>query len=352
VSQLVESKTLFQARFILILSSQYTSSSYMNNKLFPLLKLTKPSSLMLAAGLVVATVSTGSAQNYVWTGATSSDPTVSTNYSGTPPTYGGADTGTFYIQNGTSGSPLVYTATQGTTTFSGGNIRIGSTSSNGAASGSELDLTGGALTFTSSGTSTIGYNGSGTIGVSGGTLSINGTDQFWFGNTLAATANVSGTGTVNIGDQFLLDRNGTVVNLNLSGGGVFDVTNASGTQYNVNGGSGAATINLGGSSIFEQTGSSAINFSGNLKVNFLTGSLGQFSILNDSTATLDSYITGGYFEINGAVDTTVTDYVVTGAPTTGSQGIIALVPEPSTWAMALVGLGLLVGVQRVRTRKA
>ena len=223
-----------------------------------------------------------------------------------------------------------------------------------------MDLTGGMLTINSSGTSTIGYNGagpngSGNIGVSGGTLTVNGTDQFWFGNTSAVTANVSGSGAMIIGDQFLLSRNGSTVNINIADNGIFNVTNASGTQYNAAGGSGLATITLGGNGIFEQTGSSAINLAGstNFKFNFLSGSLGQFSILNDSAATLNSYITGGNFEINGAVDTTLSDYMVTGSTLAGTQGTIELaVPEPGTWATSVAGVGALLGIRRFRARKA
>jgi autotransporter family porin len=309
--------------------------------------------LSAVTGISFALFASAHAQ-YGWTGATSSDPSISTNYNTTPPTYGASNSGTLFIQNGASGSPLSYSSAQGATTFT--EIRIGVSTTNGAASGSELDLTGGMLTINSSGTSTIGYMGSGNLGVSGGTLSVNGADQFWFGNTFAVTANVSGTGTVNIGDQFLPSRQGAVVNLNVTGNGVFDVTNGSGTQYNANGGAGATTITLGGRGIFEQTASSAINLAGNanFKINFQSGSLGQFSILNDSTTTLDGLISGGSIEINGAPDTTLTDYTVTGAAAAGSQGTIQLagVPEPATWAMLLIGALVVFGFQRFSRKSA
>jgi hypothetical protein len=292
----------------------------------------------------------------VFRGTTSSDPTVSSNYdaNGGVPTVSTSNAGNITISNGTTGHPLIYTAADGSTSFTG-NIRVGATLSNGGASGSELDVTGGSLTITSGGTSTVGYNGSGTIGVSGGMFSINGGDQLWFGNTLAATANVSGTGTFIVGDQFLFSRDGSTATINLSGNGVFDVTGASGTQYAANGGGGIATINIGGNGIFEQTGSSAINLGGLFTVNFGASSLGQFSILNATTATLNSYITAGDFYIAGVQDTTLSDYAVTG---TGSgQGIIQLaasaaVPEPSTWAMLLSGVLMLLGVQRFNRKNS
>ena len=291
-----------------------------------------------------------------WTGATSSDPTVSSNWSGTVPTVNAANSGNLTIQNGPSGSILDYTSSDGTTTFSG-DIRVGATLSNGAANGSEMDVTGGSLTIlnTGNGTNTVGYNGSGTIGVSGGTLTVDGTDQFWFGNTAAATANVSGSGEFIINDQFLFSRNGATSTINLSGNGIFDLTNASGTNYNANGGAGLATINIGGNGIFEQTGSSTINLGSKFTVDFGASSSGQFSLLDASTTTLDSYITAGDFYIAGTKDTTLTDYNVIG--NTSGQGIIELatpaaVPEPSTWAMMLAGFATLVWVQRKRCLKA
>jgi hypothetical protein len=285
--------------------------------------------------------------DYSWIGTTSSDPTVSTNWSGTPPTLGAANSGNLNIQNTTTGSALDYN--NGTTSFTG-NVRVGAD-----ASGSELDVTGGSLTINSSGTSTVGYHGSGTIGVSGGTFDVEGTDQFWFGNDSAATANVSGNGEFIVGDQFLLSRDGGTSTINLSGNGVFDVTGTSGTVYGANNTNGVATINLNGNGIFEQTGSSAIDLGGNFTVNFVASSLGEFSLLDASTPTLDSYITAGDFSIAGAKDTTLADYNVVG--NTAGQGIIELatpvtIPEPSTWAMMLAGFATLVLVQRKRFFKA
>ena len=247
-----------------------------------------------------------------------------------------------------------YASAEGSTSFTG--LRVGVNNSNGGVSSSELDVSGGNLTINSGSTSTLGYQGSGTIGVSGGTLAIDGSDQFWFGNTYAAIANVTG-GDFIVGDQFLLSRDGGTSTINLSGTGIFDVTGSSGTSFGSNSSGGVATINLNGNGIFEQTGSNSINLVNNFNINFGSGSLGQFSLLGDSASTLDSLITGGHFEINGASDTTLADYNVIGAANDSSQGIIELaapasVPEPSTWAMMLGGLALLVGMQRKRFSKA
>ena len=299
----------------------------------------------------VALITSAHAQ-YNWTGATSSNPTDSSNYSTSAPTYGATNVGNLYIANGPSGNPLDYATAEGTTVFTG-NIRVGVSSGNLGAGPAELDVTGGNLTINSSGTSTVGYHGGsgsgvGTIGVSGGTLSINGTDQFWFGSTDAATANVSG-GTFNVGDSFLISRQGGTAIINLSGNGVFDVTGANGTQYNANGGNGTATINLNGNGIFEQTGSGAINLGGKFTVNFGASSLGEFSLLGDSASTLDGYISAGDIFVNGTADTTLSDYQVIGAANSSSQGIIELAaaPEPSTWAMLLGSVLVLLGVQRL-----
>ena len=295
--------------------------------------------------------------DFNWTGATSTDPTVSTNWSTTPPTVNAANSGSLFIANGTTGQILDYTSADGTTSFSG-DLRVGSTSSNGGAAGSEMDVSGGSLTILNSGngTNTIGYNGSGTVGVSGGTLTVDGTtDTYWFANTYAATANVSGTGQFIINDQVLFSRQGATATVNLSGSGVMNLTSTKGSTYNTNGGNGTVTINIGGNGIFEQTGSGTISLSTTFAatpkftIDFGAGSMGEFSLLGDSTSTLDSYITAGDFYIAGAQDTSLSDYQVIGAANSSSQGIIELaaVPEPSTWAMLLGSVLVLLGVQRL-----
>jgi hypothetical protein len=138
---------------------------------------------------------------------------------------------------------------------------------------------------------------------------------------------------------------------------VFDAESTNGTTYGTNNTGGLATINLTGNGIYEQTGTGSIALGTNFYVNFGTASLGQFSLLNASAATLDGYITSGNIEINGAVDTNTGDYNVIGAPTAGpGQGIIELatpaVPEPSTWAMLLSGALILVGFQRFSRKSA
>jgi hypothetical protein len=323
---------------------------YLNKK-----NMKRHTQILSAFALASFALATSAHANYGWTGAdvtNPNDPTDAANYNTTPPTYNSsANSGEFDIQNGTTGGALIYTSAQGTTSDAG-SLRVGASTTNGAAPGSELDVTGGSLTFNSGGTSTVGYNGSGTIGVSGGTLSILGADQFWFGNNVSATANISGTGTFVVGDQFLFSRDGGAATLNISGNGVFDLTNSAGTQFDTNGGGiTPSVINLSGNGLFEQTASNAIALStGEFDINFASGSTGQFSLLGETATEFDTLITAGDIEIDGITDTTTSDFTYSSS---GSQGVLALAaaPEPTTWAMLFGGFALLFGVQRLHRKR-
>jgi hypothetical protein len=313
--------------------------------------------LSAVTGISFVLFTSAHAQDFV--GTTSSDPTVQANYSsGTAPFVTGGTTATIgglSVNNTPSGNPLVYTSALGTTTLtSGGDLRVG----NDNAGASEMDVTGGNLTIaTGAGAThdTLGYRSAGTLGVSGGTFTLgNNTNDIWIGNDSAGTINVSGTGALNMLDYLNIARDGNPGTINISGTGIFNAESTTATEIDSNGGTGQGTINLTGSGVFEQTGTGTIPLGAHLAVNFGTGSFGTFSLLSASTATLDGYITSGDIQVNGAADTTLTDYTVTGAAADGSQGTIQLagVPEPATWAMLLSGALVLLGFQRFSRKSA
>jgi hypothetical protein len=238
---------------------------------------TKTLGALLAASFAVLT---SAHAQYTWTGVTSSDPTVGTNYSGgTAPTFGGTVSNGLVVANGPAGTNLLqYTSAEGTTVFTA-SLNVWEQDNNNFATNSEFDVTGGNVTFNASAfPNSIGFHSSGTstIGVSGGGGGFVGAfqgDSLWLGNEKSATFNLSG-GTVNVQDELAVSRNGSAATLNITGG-VFDVQGASGTLYNGNGGSGASVINLS-NGLFEETASNAINLGGNFALNFTTGSTGQF----------------------------------------------------------------------------
>jgi hypothetical protein len=304
--------------------------------------------LSAVTGVSFALFTSARAQDYDFVGTTSSDPTDSSNYtSGATPFVTGGTTASidnFSVNNTPAHNPLVYTSALGTTTFTGGgDLRVGN-DGNGA---SEMDVTGGNLTITTAGGNshdTLGYRAPGTIGVSGGTFTLGtNSNDLWVGNENSGTINVSGSGTFNVLDSLLISRDGGGGTINISGNGLLNAESTTGTTFGTSNAGGPGLINLTGNGVYEQTGSGSIALGGNFKVNFGTGSSGEFSLHNADTRTLDGYITSGDIEINGAVDMTLSDFTV---GSSGSQGFIELavssVPEPSTWCMAALLAGTVV----------
>jgi hypothetical protein len=313
--------------------------------------------LSAVTGISFALFASARAQDFV--GTTSSDPTVQSNYSsGTEPFVTGGTTaaiGGLSVNTNASGNPLIYTSALGTTTLTtGGDLRVGDD----GAGASEMDVTGGNLTITTGGGGThdtLGFRSAGTLGVSGGTFTLGtNSNDLWVGNENAGTVNVSGSGTFNVLDNLLFSRDAGGGTINISGNGLLNAESTTGTMFGTSNASGQGVINLTGSGVYEQTGTGSIALGANFKVNFGTGSAGRFSLLDASASTLDGYITGGDINVNGATDTNLADYTVTGAAAAGSQGIIQLagVPEPATWAMLLSGALVLVGSQRFFRRSA
>jgi hypothetical protein len=307
----------------------------------------------------LALVTGAHAQTYDFLGTSSTDPTTASNYSvdATPFMAGGAtaNIGELDVNNGTHNN-FVYTSADGTTTFTASaDVRVG----NDGVGGGELDVTGGNLSVSTAGPNThdtLGYRSAGTIGVSGGSFTLgSNTNDLWLSNDASGTINVSGNGTFNLLDYLSVSRDGHNGTINVSGNGLFDAESTNGTVYGANNNTtGTTVINLSGSGIYEQTGTGSIALNSKFTVNFATASAAEFSLLGDSTATLDSYITAGDISIGGTTDMTLSDYQVIGASgATSNQGIIELAaaPEPTTWAMLLGGVLVLLGVQRLsRTR--
>jgi autotransporter-associated beta strand protein len=110
---------------------------------------------LLFSSATLLPVGTAGAQTNTWTGSTSSDFTVGTNWSlGTPDISSGTYATRIDINNG-SNNPLYFTSAQGDVTFSGG-LRSSSSS------GGSMFITGGTWNSTASAQDFIGRNGAGT----------------------------------------------------------------------------------------------------------------------------------------------------------------------------------------------
>ena len=277
----------------------------MNHKITPWLKLSKRSSLLLATGFALAAASTGhaqtlllslQAQNYntttgVWTDS-------STNVdNATVSTAGGAVAATKATGATPNGSAAVVFA--GNSFF---NLATGISAGNGATGYTAFVF---AMPTTTSGTFFGGGGGSFQYRVTSGSQDVVQQGQADLGH---------GTATVSTSSFSLLD-----------------VTTSS-TQapaFRLNGTAdatiGGATSNFGNS--IQVIGSNQLgggeNFTGDIAdIEIFSGILTPAQITAEEAVLTAEYVT------------------------------IAAAPEPSTWAMALVGVGALFGVQRFRARKA
>jgi hypothetical protein len=319
---------------------------------------TKTLGALLAASFAVLT---SAHAQFVWTGTTSSDASDSSNYSGTAPTFGGTDAAALDVNdnayNGTPvGNPMIYSAAQGTTVFTGAlNVGANYTTLN-----SEFEVTGGNVTFSANSfPSSVGFasSNSSTISVSGGVLNFNGAftggggpDSLWLSNETTSIFDVSG-GTVNIQQELAFARDGGTATLNITGG-VFDVQGATGTLFNgSNNNASNGVINISNGE-FEETASDSLNLTASkFTVNFTAGS-GSLSLFSADSgaaaeALLSADVTAGLIQDNGT--TNASAFSIT---TSGDTATVALVaPEPSTWAMLIGGFALLIGVQRLSRQR-
>jgi hypothetical protein len=222
--------------------------------------------------------------------------------------------------------------------------------------GASLEVASGSLTLTNTGFSFfVGQNASSSLDVSGGTLTINtsgatsgsGEEHVVFGNGSGDGTVTQEAGTFNIIGGlygFYIGRQGATGSFTLSGG-LLDEEDTVGTEIGS-----AGTLTLSGGT-FEESASDAFTFdsASTSHINFSTGSSGVLSLYEASTSYLDGLVTAGDITVNGTVDTSTSDFSVNGSSTgQGTLELASAVPEPSTWALMLGGLGVLALIQRKR----
>ncbi len=295
----------------------------MNFKTAPWHKFSKASPVILAAGLALATVPTAHAQTLY--SDSYSTVTTGTDLAGRSPN---VDlTGATYVtRNRGQGNP-------------NGNATIGNpagsanTNGNGAAglslaSGGTFTRVANASTFTISADLSLGgIAGSGTAANAG--TSTRGVELGFYSAPFA-----QGTFDANEGfTGFALQNNGA--------GGILQFVAAGGST-------GLSGLTLTG------TLSTTAFYNLTFTVNTATGNL--TSVIFNGTNVTSSFTTG----VAGAFTDAATAFAGFGASSTtgGTTGnvdnfsVVNVVPEPGTWAMALVGIGALLGLQRFRARKA
>jgi hypothetical protein len=306
--------------------------------LFP----SKHKSLFIALTIFASLAAAGSAhaQNF-WQGTTT-DITAPSNWSGgNVPAFGTSTATAGFITAGGTAN-MIYTAAQGTTTFTDVGGYEG-------------------LAWISA------YGGAQTTEVTGGTLNLNGlfgndggNESLWVANgpgvigTLAITG-----GSVSTGYGVLIGRDTSTGALSISNGsftaGAFSTAVGTYIGAPFSGGAGTATLTLDNGGQFTMTASVTDPFSFGTAlastpnpgttdyIDFTTGSTGKIT-LNLSGATLgtsyfNDLVTNGYVEIGGTPDTTVGDYVInTTDPTAASLSLAGAVPEPSSFAAILLAV--------------
>ncbi len=235
---------------------------------------------------------------------------------------------------------------------------------NGAISGS-----GSGLTYTGAGTTYVTGNNTytggttvnaGTLVVSNSSGSATGTGAF----NLASGATLSGTGTINASNATIsgtvnVGNGGTTDVLHLTSSGTTNFTNASLT-FNLD------TVTLGNSSQVALGNTPTVSFGNTSLTLNLTGGNQIFTptdfILFTSTANTDVFqgltvnsdniITSGLtFTLTGSYASKYeVSYLELVSNGVGGVNIVAVVPEPGTWALMLFGLAGLVLIQRYRYR--
>jgi hypothetical protein len=271
--------------------------------------------------------------DYTWEGTTSSDPTVATNWNGTPPTLGASNNGDLIVVNGANNT-LIFNQGAGSTTTFTNQFLVGDTD----APGGSMMVTSGAVTFNAGAGDggIIGQNNgqTSTLTINGGTFTYNGSG-IYLGNNSSSTGIIDiSSGAFNInaaftpgsdGDDFVLGRQNATGEVNLSGTGTITLTATTAVD---------AAFTFDGSADF---------------INFDPNYTGSISLSNDGVngsteTTFDSSIAAGNIQIGGTT-TGVTDSSFTVTSENGYD-VYTVAPEPTSVVLLIGGLGILVFIQR------
>jgi hypothetical protein len=132
---------------------------------------------ILAAALLLgsALLATRVQADFTWEGTTSSDPTIATNWNGTPPNVGGTNNGDLIVVNGTNNA-LIFNQGAGSNTIFTNQFLVGDTD----APGGSMMVSSGAVTFNTGNAGIIAQNDgqTSTLTINGGTFTYNGSGLF------------------------------------------------------------------------------------------------------------------------------------------------------------------------------
>ena len=277
------------------------------------------------AGFMPATANAGLTVNGTPNGTW--DPTATMTYdnTSTDPTTVTAPVNAFYLGYGGAGS---LNQTSGSLTLNaidyGAFIGQGSTATD--------TISGGSQTWNASTPDDpsiyVGHAAAGTLNVNGGTVTLNSTNLY--------IGSGGGTGLLNINGGTLISNATTLTLIHIGG------------QGHIVFGAGAGVLDMTSlSTLTFYDGGPGGDGSDNCYINFLTGSQGQLQINGWTQTQFDTLVGLKDIRIDGVL-ATATDFNYSNVGGTGVYELATAVPEPTTWAMLLGGLGMLTMFRRRR----
>ncbi|MFZ4774742.1 MAG: PEP-CTERM sorting domain-containing protein [Terrimicrobiaceae bacterium] len=283
---------------------------------------------LLALSCLSALSLNSQAATVVW-GGSSGEYTTGANWvGGAVPNTNGGDTAQI------NAGAVTYTPGGDLAIHSGGALQINGGSWTQAGGIAWIQLAGGSLnvaggTFNQGTAGNIILTATSSINVSSGTANFNG--NFLYDPTNLGVLSITG-GTVNVANEFKPISTFTMVGGNL-------------TANLISFADGPGSINFSGGSIsLNGAGANSGFYGGGTKsLNFTSGSSGSlfFSSYTLADLTADGFLTNGTIQYNGAIAAAQFNAV-----TSGGGVIVSLVPEPSTYALLLLGSGALLFFRR------
>jgi hypothetical protein len=245
--------------------------------------------------------------------------------------------------NMTGGSMTLGTNGVGTSgtqvfTLNGGSIESGTLTVN---AGTQFNLQKGSYTISNT---TRDVNIGGNFVMSGGTLSV-GRDTLMakLGGTFTMSDGL--LETVDFGADIAADDGGATINLN---GGTIQATG----DLKLYGDTNPNTFTLGGSTVGSFTAINLVGTVGNYTINWLSGTLMTMNITGMATWAETEYNAGRLLfngQNNVGLGLTWTEATSGGTQIWNYSGTtLSVIPEPSTWALLSVGLGVMVLFRRRR----
>lgn len=267
--------------------------------------------------LLVGLAALPACQAFEWNGSAGSDFRTPASWTGKPPAANSANAGDLLVNNGQN-APLVYSATEGKTTFDCLDFKVGNIPKRSG----HLKITGGELTVSSRVCLAVGQNNdqTSTLTLTGGKLTLDcgndaapGERNFRIGNGplphTQGILNMSGgilvinpPGTTEL-PGFIIANDGASGRVTLTGG-LLVVASRYGTAFQPLNGRGVGILTLGqGDGVFMQTDSKRITFGQGggaaSYIDFQAGSRGQLSLNEATEEDYVAWVNAGKIRLNG-----------------------------------------------------